>query len=207
MNFSVVPEIIKEEKHYVADLCDISYGGLCFSTNQRLYQGVRTDIFIDGIQLFAGAEIVRVDEQETGSGHTVGVEYYYNTKRLEYYHPLSLWIDGIPDDFEDKETLDMKERRKFIRKKVRKSITIRESHPKINLDNFNLLHNGLNCKINQYLPVFHEIEINLNNKNKKPTPSFSGVVVKCDKVSDHEYDLEVFFQDIERDKFNKYLLH
>jgi len=206
MKFSVIPEIIKRDIRHVADLCDISYGGLGFITSRRFHPGMKVDVFIDDEQLFSGAEIVRVTERETGPGHLVGVEYYSDTQRLEYCHPLSLWIDGIPGDFDVEETLDMKERRKFVRKKIRKSITIRESHPKINLDEFHLLRNGLNCKINQYLPVFHEIEINLNTPDKKPTPSFSGVVVKCDKVDDHEYDLEVFFQDMERDKFNKYLL-
>ncbi len=65
--------------------------------------------------------------------------------------------------------------------------------------------NGIGCSSDAYIPLFHEVQINVSfspeRPEVRPDPAIrcSGVVVSCEKIGDtDQYWIELFFTDIAR---------
>ncbi len=65
--------------------------------------------------------------------------------------------------------------------------------------------NGIGCSSDAYIPLFHEVQINVSFSSERPAgrpdPAIrcSGVVVSCEKLNDTgQYWIELFFTEIAR---------
>jgi hypothetical protein len=99
---------------------------------------------------------------------------------------------------EKKEVTVIRERRKHKRsKKVIKFRITPEEQQDIVGETNDLSCVGANCKMNSYVPEMTKLELTLSLPDGEE--SFEGIVVRCDKVKEDEYDTAIYFSQISND--------
>lgn len=200
-------EISKQPSEYLVTLRDISTSGVSFYTNRMFYPGMKLDIRIDDGPAIDGSEVIRLqnndDDDFSESDFILALQFDKDMSDKSGREAVAQWIEQFPLVTSYKEGHSKKERRKYPRREISFLARVKETSPKINSKNFALSQKGLHCVIDQYIPIFHEIEVNLGKGSQQAQNSFSGVVIRCEKNVSHEYDLDIFFPETERIRLNE----
>lgn len=94
------------------------------------------------------------------------------------------------------------ERRKSPRVKGDFSVEIAHQKAHIIADTINISASGIYCQSGRSIPLFREIGIRIELPDVTDIIECSGVIVRCEKISEKErYNLAIFFEDLsQKDK-------
>lgn len=198
--------IVKKAADFPVRLSDISESGIGIYTTRTMYDGMIFDVVLNGFTCRA-----RVVRQFAGNGASrkevgVGMQFCHDgfanngdgkgadgllqlVRALPKPESLSFWPDGH-------------EQRRHPRKAFEGEAILRETCPQVINDDFCLFHHGLTCHVDQYVPMFREIEVTISCKERLGDCLFRGVVIRCEKIHDNNYCLEIFCPKPERDSYN-----
>ena len=194
-----LPGIIrKNASAFSMRLRDISTSGLSCYTNKTIYEGTRFE-FLLADQRYE-AEVVRQFPVEDYDSKNIGIGLRFCCDNSED-NSLSELIDSLPSSPDSKLWPQPHEQRKHPRKHIDGEIQVKEVCPKLLDNNFSLFYHGLTCHVDQYIPLFREIEIVIECGSTENEYRFSGVVVECKKMDDGDYSLEIFCPTCERDNY------
>ncbi len=203
MKFDSPIEIAKRPSKYIVAVRDMSMSGVSFYSNHSFEPGMKVDLIIDAGPAITDAEVVRLENNaDTSVNDSDYIIALCFNKDMACCKSGVSWLNQFPlKPVGDK----IKERRKNERRTINLFARARETSPKIKSKRFKLNHKGLHCVIDQYIPVFHEIKVNFGKSGKKECCGFSGVVIRCEKTNDLEFDLDIFFPLPDRSKIQEIL--
>ena len=189
MNLTIPTLISKEENNIPAKAKDISYSGLGCYTDRILYSGMRMNIRINNI-VHTG-KVVHVSKLDSNANplYRVGMMFCGPANRQtdikQYVDLLSTDPDrennNIPND-------NRRHQRKLFDQPIQ--ITLNETCANISQSDFQISKNGFTCSVDQYVPLFREIEVKIKSKTLKEN-SIEGIVVKCERIENY-YNLAIF---------------
>ncbi|MDX9703668.1 MAG: PilZ domain-containing protein [Candidatus Auribacterota bacterium] len=197
-----IPGIIRKNAvDFAVKLRDISKSGLSCYTDRTLYEGTLLEIMIADRPYTA--QVVRHFPPEDRNRKEIGVglRFLDDILQSDIAQPLVGFIDSLPLYRDGKLWPNNHEQRRHPRKPLDEQVIARETCPKLIDNDFSLFHHGLTCHVDQYVPLFREIEITISCGSRDDNCKFSGIVVECGKVSDGDYCLEIFCPTCERDNF------
>ncbi|MCD6460247.1 hypothetical protein J7L67_06230 [bacterium] len=192
MNLTRPNLISKQGKSIPAEAKDISYSGIGCYTNKVLYCGMKMNITIDNnVHTGQVMHVAKIDS--LASKYHVGMAF---CGRKDSKQNIKQYVDKLSLNTYRKPSADtVNEKRRDTRKFFDQPIQISLSETSANIiteNNFHISKNGFTCYVDQYVPLFREIEIKINSHQlKAQESSLEGIVVKCDKIEDY-YDLAVF---------------
>lgn len=89
------------------------------------------------------------------------------------------------------------ERRKSPRVQGDFNVEIADHKSKIIARTINVSGSGIYCQCDHAIPLFREIRILMRLPDNEKQLEFTGVIVRCEKISGkHRYNLAIFFSDI-----------
>ncbi len=194
-----IPGIIrKNASDFSMELRDISTSGLSCYTNQTVYEGTRFEILLADQRY--EAEVIRQFPAENYDSKKIGLGLRFCSDNTED-NTLKELIESLPLSPDSNLWPQPHEQRRHPRKSIDGEVKVREVCPKLLNNDFSLFHHGLTCHVDQYVPLFREIEITIECSATENEYQFSGIVVECKKMNDGDYCLEIFCPTCERDNY------
>ena len=197
MNLTRPTLISKTENSISARAKDISYSGIGCYTDRILYSGMKMNIRINNTVHTGQVVHVLQLESDSSPSYQIGMMFcdpFGKTKDIREY------VDQLSENTKQENSKNINDQRRHVRKLFDQPIEIilKETCANISQNDFQISRNGFTCCVDQYVPLFREIEIKIKTPALEEN-SIAGVVVKCDKIEDY-YDLAVFCPQCNLDK-------
>jgi len=180
--------ISKQEKSIPAKAKDISYSGIGCYTDRILYCGMKMNIKINNIIHTGKVMHVSQLETKTNPRYRVGMMFCDPSGSQT---DIKQYVDFLSTpNTEDINAVSDKRRhtRKLFDQPIQ--IILNETCANISENDFRISKNGFTCYVDQYVPLFREIEVKIKSPSLKEN-SIEGIVVKCEKIENY-YDLAIF---------------